>query len=170
MKSSEHPSAPPSLEESPRFQARVTRRDFLGLAATWSAIVASAAALIGMLRLPMPSVFPESNSAIKIGPPGAFPPASMTHLAHASIWVFHDDQGLYAISSVCTHLGCIAARDHDTGEFHCPCHGSVFEPDGKVVAGPAPSGLTWLEVSVSPGGKLVVDTQRPVPHGTRLTV
>ena len=144
--------------------------DFLGLAAIWSAVLAFAGALLGALRLPMPAVFPESNSKVKIGRPDAFPPGSITHLEQLNAWLFHDERGIYAISSICTHLGCIATRTADEGRFHCPCHGSVFKPDGKVVAGPAPSALNWLAMDVAPDGQVVVDRQRTVAAGTRLVV
>lgn len=156
----------PSLSDSPRFQITPTRRDFLGLAAIWSTVAGWALAAIGTLRLPMPAVFPESNAQVKIGSPDDFVKGAAEHLPDLSVWVFRDDQGFYAISSVCTHLGCIAKR-HDNGEFKCPCHGSRFTPEGKVVGGPAPKGLNWLAMSLSPDGQLVVDQMRTVSAGTR---
>ena len=156
------------LAASPRFSPPPTRRDFLGLAAAWTAVAAFVAAAIGAMRLPMPTVFPESNPTVKIGPPDVFPKGSATHLPHLNIWVYRDDGGLFAISSICTHLGCIAAREGDSGEFRCPCHGSVFNADGKVAAGPAPSGLNWLALSIAPDGQVVVDQRQTVPAGTRM--
>lgn len=161
---------PPPLEESPRFAPPTTRRDFLGQAGMWSAAVSFVLALAGALRLPMPAVFPESNPKARIGPPDAFPSGSKTYLPHLRLWVFHDERGMYAISAVCTHLGCIVARDRESGGFKCPCHGSVFKADGKVAAGPAPAPLRWLQLSVAADGQLVVNQQRNVPMGTRLTV
>ncbi len=158
------------LDESERFRPSPSRRDFLGLAAVWTALAAFVAAAIGAMRLPMPAVFPESNPKVKLGRPDEFAADSATHVAHLNLWVFRDDAGLYAMSAICTHLGCITGRDGGTGRFKCPCHGSVFEADGKVVAGPAPSGLNWLELSVAPDGRIVVDQRRQVPAGTRLTV
>lgn len=155
------------LQESPRFQKPAGRRDFLGLAAVWSALLAFAFAFLGALRLPMPSVFPESDSKVKIGPPDAYPEGSVTHLSELSLWVYHDEEGLYAISSVCTHLGCIASREADGG-FTCPCHGSVFDAEGKVLGGPAPKGLNWMAMSVAPDGQLIVDKIRDTEAGTRL--
>jgi cytochrome b6-f complex iron-sulfur subunit len=168
-RSHEGHSAGSSLETSPRFAPPKTRRDFLGLAAIWTAAVAWVGAAIGAFRLPMPAVFPESNSSVKIGPPDRFKPGSATHLAELGLWVFRDAAGLYAISTVCTHLGCIVARD-EVGAFSCPCHGSKFRSDGKVLGGPAPKGLNWLAMTVAPDGQVVVDKVAEVKPGTRLAV
>ena len=161
---------PSSLTESERFAQPKSRRDFLGIAAIWSALGTFIIATIGAIRLPMPSVFPESNPKAKIGPPDRYQKGSATYHAHLNMWVFRDeDGGIYAISSVCTHLGCIVNRE-GAGDFLCPCHGSHFSSDGKVIGGPAPSALPWLEITMSPSGQLVVDTQRAVPRGTRFMV
>jgi len=155
------------LEQARRFQAPETRRDFLGLAATWSAVVAFVMATLGAMRLPMPSVFPESNSKVKLGKPQAFALGSATYFSQHRLWLYREERGFHAISSVCTHLGCIAEKAAD-GRFHCPCHGSKFDAVGNVKGGPAPKGLIWAELSVSPEGWLVADTLKPVPLGTML--
>lgn len=159
-----------SLAESSRFATAGTRRDWLGLAAIWSAIGTGLFALLGAIRLPMPSVFPESQAKVKIGKPEAFAIGSVTQLRELSLWIFRREDGqMYAVSAVCTHLGCVAKRNEDGG-FLCPCHGSVFTADGDVTAGPAPGALKWLELSVAPDGQLVVDTTRHVEQGILLTV
>lgn len=156
-----------ALEESPRFAPPPSRRDFLGLAAVWTSLVAWVAAAIGALKLPMPSVFPESSAQLKLGQPDQFKPGTATHIPEGTLWVFRDEQGLYAISGVCTHLGCIVARKKD-GRFACPCHGSKFAANGKVTGGPAPTGLHWLAMTIAPDGQLVVDKVKTVAAGTRL--
>ncbi len=42
-----------------------------------------------------------------------------------------------ALSSICTHQGCEISYNHSTGNFPCPCHGSVFSGTGSVLQGPA---------------------------------
>lgn len=158
-----------SLETSERFKPAKTRRDFLGLAATWSAIGAFVMALIGAMRLPMPSVFPESNPRVKLGRPNRFAVGSATYFAAHRLWLYRDAEGLHAISAVCTHLGCIAERGDD-GRFDCACHGSRFDAEGNVTGGPAPKALVWVELSVSPEGWLVADTLAEVKQGTVLIV
>ena len=39
--------------------------------------------------------------------------------------------------------------------------------DGRVVKGPAPSPLTWFELTLAPDGQLVIDTRKTVPVGTK---
>lgn len=155
------------LHEHKRFQAARTRRDFLGLAAAWSSVVAMVMAALGAMRLPMPSVFPESNSKVKLGRPKQFAVGSKTYFANHRLWLFRGDKGFHAISSVCTHLGCIAERAED-GKFNCPCHGSKFDDVGNVQGGPAPKGLIWVELAMSPEGWLVADTLKEVTRGTML--
>lgn len=159
----------PALYQSPRFAPSKSRRDFLGLAALWSTLGAMAVGAFGALRLPMPAVFPESNPKVKIGLLDDFPPGSATYLSEQSLWVFHNDKGeLYAISAVCTHLGCIVKRQED-GRFLCPCHGSAFAANGKVIMGPAPRPLDWPELSVAPDRRLVVNKRRTVRLGEYFT-
>ena len=157
------------LQTSQRFETPEQRRDFLGLAAIWSAVGALGVALIGTLRLPMPSVFPESGSRVKLGPAGQYAVAPMTAVPEHRLFVFRDQGGLYAVSAVCTHLGCVVGLQEDGG-FFCPCHGSKFSSDGLVTAGPAPRSLAFLALSISPAGQLVVDKQKTVSAQQRLTV
>ncbi|MEU6511516.1 FAD-dependent oxidoreductase [Streptomyces sp. NPDC046942] len=52
--------------------------------------------------------------------------------------VHRDDGGrLQAVSAVCTHLGCVVAFNRAEQTWECPCHGSRFAPDGRILQGPA---------------------------------
>ncbi len=67
-----------------------------------------------------------------------------------------DDGKVAAISLICTHLGCTVYRVA-TG-YQCPCHGSQYDNEAEVVAGPAPEGLAWLPVKAMPGGQVEIDS------------
>eukprot|EP00252_Welwitschia_mirabilis_P021340 TRINITY_DN545_c0_g2_i1.p1 TRINITY_DN545_c0_g2~~TRINITY_DN545_c0_g2_i1.p1 ORF type:complete len:224 (+),score=42.67 TRINITY_DN545_c0_g2_i1:137-808(+) len=54
----------------------------------------------------------------------------------------------YGINAVCTHLGCVVPWNSAEGRFICPCHGSQYNGQGKVVRGPAPLSLALARASV----------------------
>jgi menaquinol-cytochrome c reductase iron-sulfur subunit len=65
--------------------------------------------------------------------------------------------GRYTVfSSACTHLGCGVRWDRARNQFLCPCHGGVYDSDGRPVAGPVPRPLDRLKARVSPDGQLEV--------------
>lgn len=146
----------------------VTRRSFLSLAALGSFFAATATAVAGMLRLPKPAVLPGPVRRFKVGPPEQFSLGTETLFEKENFFVFRDTEGIYAISTTCTHLGCTVARS--AKGFECPCHGSRFGATGAVEAGPAPRPLPWLEVGRAADGQLVVYADNEVPAGTRFRV
>ncbi|CAM5636141.1 putative Rieske 2Fe-2S iron-sulfur protein YhfW [Streptomyces afghaniensis 772] [Streptomyces afghaniensis] len=57
---------------------------------------------------------------------------------HHRLAVYRDDDGnLHSVSARCTHLGCLVAFNSAERAWECPCHGSRFDTDGKVIQGPA---------------------------------
>ncbi len=142
----------------------VTRRSFLSLSALCSFIAALGVAAAGALRLPNPTVLPGPVRRYKIGPLERFPVGSQTAMPEENFIVFRDAKGLYAISTTCTHLGCTVAVTAQG--FACPCHGSRFDATGKVIGGPAPRALPWLELNLAADGQLVVFADNEVPPGT----
>ena len=147
---------------------RVTRRSFLSVASIASFFAAIGVAVAGVLRLPRPTVLPGPVRRYKIGFPEDYAVGTQTRLEQANVFVYRDAQGIYAVSAVCTHLGCIVAPT--APGFACPCHGSKFDGTGSVVGGPAPRPLPWLEVSRAADGQLVVLADNEVAAGTRFRV
>ena len=61
-----------------------------------------------------------------------------------------DDQ-FEVLSAICPHLGCSVSWQQSADDFLCPCHGSVFTADGKVVKGPAPRAMDALPTRIQDG-------------------
>ncbi|MGB5962339.1 MAG: cytochrome b6-f complex iron-sulfur subunit [Coleofasciculaceae cyanobacterium] len=55
----------------------------------------------------------------------------------------------YGINAVCTHLGCVVPWNANENKFMCPCHGSQYNSEGKVVRGPAPLSLALANATVT---------------------
>lgn len=146
----------------------LSRRDFLGLASLGAVVLSSLSLLAGMFRMPKANVRFEEPAKFKIGTAGDFPVGTVKKLDDKGVFIFSGADGLHAISSICTHLGCIVSIEE--WGFQCPCHGSKYTKDGKVTGGPAPRNLAWLEISEDVDGSLVVDSARSVPVGTKLKI
>jgi cytochrome b6-f complex iron-sulfur subunit len=142
-----------------------SRREFfvIGCAAVG---LASAGFVVSTFRYLVPTVLYEPPARFTIGNPDHFPAGSVTFLEDRRVFLFNGSDGFYAVSSVCTHLGCNVKRVA-TG-FECPCHGSRFDENGRVVRGPAPRPLAWFSLSLSPRGDLIVDLDRRVGPDFRL--
>lgn len=124
-------------------------------------------ALDGVFRYLSYEEPPEFPKRITLETTETYSPGSVTTVPQAKAWLIRDKRGLYAISGECTHLGC-RIQHKDDNLFECPCHGSRFDLNGGVKAGPANSPLRHFEVSQTPDGKLVIDTQVTVPVNQRL--
>lgn len=145
----------------------VPRRDFLGLAAMWSAMATLAFGLLGALRLPRAAVVPSASRKFRITLPQGLAAGEPYIPPGRPIAVFRDADGVYAVSTVCTHLGCIVKAE--SGGFDCPCHGSRFRFDGHVEKGPAPKALPWLSVSAAGGDTFLIDESTTVEAGKKVT-
>jgi Rieske Fe-S protein len=55
------------------------------------------------------------------------------------------------LSAICPHMGCLVHYNEGDNQFHCPCHGSIFAADGKLLRGPAQRGLDPLPHKIADG-------------------
>jgi len=80
------------------------------------------------------------------------------------VWVvraeYEGRQQIFALSTACTHLGCITLWVDGQREFRCPCHGSGFAINGINHEGPAPRPLERYAIRVAEDGQLEVDKSR----------
>jgi glycine/D-amino acid oxidase-like deaminating enzyme/nitrite reductase/ring-hydroxylating ferredoxin subunit len=64
----------------------------------------------------------------------------------SKIAIYRDADGtLHRRSAVCPHLGCVVAWNPAEHSWDCPCHGSRFDPFGRVLNGPALTPLAELD-------------------------
>ena len=144
---------------------KASRRAVLSwFAVAWiSLTAASIAALLGMARFMFPNVLVEPPSRFKIGPPSDYPfgTVSTKWTQQFAVWIVHTNwKGknlVYALSTVCTHLGCTPNWLDGEQKFKCPCHGSGFYITGVNFEGPAPRPLERHGIRVAPDGMLEVD-------------
>ena len=153
----------PEPETKP--DARLSRRRFCQTAGVTACAVAAGGA--GMLSVEFlhPRVLFEPPTRVSLGPPDGVGVGTVIASESHRLFVIRLKDGFRAMSSVCTHLGCITRYQPDDGVVACPCHGSRFSLDGEVLAGPAPRPLHWLEMAVSDKGLITVDTAVEVSQG-----
>ena len=146
----------------------IERRTFLSLSLGWcSALFALGASLAAAGRFLVPNVLYEPDRRFKALKPDDYPEGP-TFMPNLRVFLFRKGNSFRAASAVCTHLGCTVNL---AGEgFRCPCHGSVFDPSGAVVSGPAPSPLTWYLLSLSRDGHVVINTAQAVKADKFLVV
>jgi nitrite reductase/ring-hydroxylating ferredoxin subunit len=141
------------------------RRDWLGVSSLWTMGSALLFGLVGLLKLPKAAVLASPSKRFKVVLPETLPPGEAFVPPGRAVAVYKGTDGIYAVSTICTHLGCVVKAN--TEGFECPCHGSRFLPDGTVSRGPAPRALPWLKVTAS-SGTLTVDEGTTVPPGTKV--
>ena len=76
------------------------------------------------------------------------------------VWIIRSAEGMYALSTVCTHLGCTPSLQDGEQKFKCPCHGSGFYKSGINFEGPAPRPLERFRISLGDDGLILVDKSK----------
>jgi len=97
---------------------------------------------------------------------------SLTALQTAPLAVGRDEQGVYAMSLICTHSGCEMNSQGSVSEqgIACFCHGSQFDANGNVLRGPASSPLQHYQVTIDASGAVSIDADVSVDESTRTPV
>jgi len=122
--------------------------------------------LLGLVRFMFPNILTEPPSKFKVGFPDEYSPGQVeTKFKNRfGVWIVrHEYKGqpqIYALRTVCTHLGCTPIWLEAEQKFKCPCHGSGFFKDGVNFEGPAPRPLERYAVEIADDGQLEVDKSR----------
>ena len=147
------PNAPGKPEE----KNAVTRRDFFNEIAGGALTIAGLGAAVVTVKYASPNVLFEPPTTFRAGSPDDYPVNSVTYLQDQQVYIVRTDKGMWALSAVCTHLGCITQWKPESDQIACPCHGSKFQRTGNVQAGPAPRPLPHFSLGLGEDGALVVD-------------
>jgi cytochrome b6-f complex iron-sulfur subunit len=111
---------------------------------------------------------PESFGDVAAGNVSALQSGSITAIPGEPVFVGLDSQGVYAMTTTCTHAGCdLASGSISSAGIMCPCHGSQFSLDGAVLRGPASSPLTHYAVDVATDGSITVHGGQTVDASVR---
>jgi cytochrome b6-f complex iron-sulfur subunit len=96
-------------------------------------------------------------------------PVGTLAILDAGVVLGRDDGGLYALSAVCTHAGCIviAGLPGSTDALICPCHASKFSAVGAVTSGPAVLPLPHYQVDLAADGTITVQAGTTVDAAAR---
>jgi len=138
----------------------MTRRSFLSLLGwAWVAFTAATmGALSTMLRFAFPNVTFEPPLKFTAGFPDTYSIGVDERFKDGHrVWIVRNAQGFYALSTICTHLGCTPNWLSAEQKFKCPCHGSGYYDTGVNFEGPAPRPLERFQIFLGDDGQIVVD-------------
>lgn len=140
-------------------RSAVTRRGFLRNAALGSSGVVLAGSALSFYQFFTPNKTGAFGGNINVSA-SQVPAVGDAPLKNplGKFWLVHNEDGVLALYWKCVHLGCTVPWVANDSQFVCPCHGSVYDPNGVRIAGPAPRPLDYMGVTVDPSGNLTVNT------------
>lgn len=155
------PKSPAALGKATKDTEELNRRSFFSwLSFGWVAFVAATGGFFTMLlRFLFPNVLFEPVQTFRAGFPDDYiiGEVSTKWKDKYGVWIIRNDQGIYALSTVCTHLGCTPNWLSSSKKFKCPCHGSGFKATGINFEGPAPRPLERYRIVLADSGEIIVD-------------
>jgi len=155
------------------------RRAFFVKLGLGSLSIATAGTAAFAYQFLSPNVLFEPSPIVNAGKPENYAVDSVTLDVNSGIYLIRAQEGFFALSAVCTHLGCLTAWKPELGEhgiIACPFHGSKFygrDPGkipGEKIGGPGPRPIPWLQMVPSDEGDLMVDRSKQISPMKFLTV
>jgi len=149
----------------------VPRRSLLSwVTLAWVAFTASMlASLTATARFMFPNVLFEPPPTFKAGFPNEIQIGQVDERfkQRFAVWLVRSafdewgmGTGIYALSTVCTHLGCTPNWLEAEQKFKCPCHGSGYYKTGVNFEGPTPRPLERYAIALADDGQILVDKSR----------
>jgi cytochrome b6-f complex iron-sulfur subunit len=156
-------------------RGRVTRRLWFRWVG-WGAVLAVLGQWsIGFVGFFTPKRLGAFGGMVAAGVASEFNIGDVKVVREGKFYVTRVPEGFFALYWKCPHLGCTvpwAASDEampgppdggdlaftDHGRFKCPCHGSIYNRYGQIIAGPAPRPMDRFPVKIDGTGKITVET------------
>src|SRR5436190_7444550 len=144
----------------------IPRRSMISwMTLAWAAFSASMlAAATATGRFMFPNVLFEPPPTFKAGLPDELQKGVVDErFKPRGVWLVKDNDvvtgalGIYALSTVCTHLGCTPNWLDGEQKFKCPCHGSGYYKNGINFEGPTPRPLERFKITQADDGQILVD-------------
>ena len=147
------------MAEEKKTEEGVDRRSAISLALGWTGFIGACAAMGGgTVRFMFPNVTFEPPQQFKVGFPSAFSVGvSEKFKSEYGVWIVRNEEQIYALITICTHLGCTPNWLGGENKFKCPCHGSGFYSTGVNFEGPAPRPLERAAIKIDDDGQLLID-------------
>jgi cytochrome b6-f complex iron-sulfur subunit len=141
----------------------LNRQEFLGAAWAFSFVALLGQAGGALFNFLKPRFEPGAfGGKVVAGSVEEFEPGTVSRVLKGRCYIARfENGGLLALWQRCTHLGCTVPWRELENRFHCPCHSSIFTPEGEVVSGPAPRPMDLFPIEIV-AGEVVVDTGNPI--------
>ena len=112
-----------------------------------------------VVRYLFPNVLFEPKQSFRAGIPDDYVAGEVSEIFKEKygVWIVREPDKIYALATVCTHLGCTPNWLSNENKFKCPCHGSGFYKSGVNFEGPAPRPLERYKITLADDGEIVVD-------------
>ncbi len=150
-----------SMDKAKSTKTQITRRDFLGIAWAALTVVLGGETAGALFKFIQPVNTGGFGGVVNAGKVTDFKPGTITHNQAGRFYIIcREDGSFLALWQKCTHLGCSVPWVATENQFHCPCHGSLYNQVGEVQGGPAPRPLDFFPVTIK-DGQVYVDTGKP---------
>ena len=162
---------PPAAKPAAPAKPAMPRRSFLSwMTVAWAAFTASMlAAATATGRFMFPNVLFEPPPTFKAGFPNEIQVGQVDERFKQkfAVWLvrtaydeYANAAGIFALSTVCTHLGCTPNWLEAEQKYKCPCHGSGYYKNGVNFEGPTPRPLERFAITLADDGQILVDKSR----------
>jgi cytochrome b6-f complex iron-sulfur subunit len=152
-------NVPTARQKRSEAERRFTRREFLRNAVLGGVGVAAVVGGIAVTEFGLPNKTGIFGKEV-IVPPDVIPAPGDPPYKYlpGKFWLINNEDGALALYWKCPHLGCTVPWNAEEGQFHCPCHQSIYNRHGVRTDGPAPRPMDLMALRVDELGNVVVNT------------